>query len=95
MNEFITKEKVDELFDKMAADWSSEFIARKKVEEFTGGMITGKTVANFEADKDKVGPPKIKLGRLSGYPKGPFVEWLKSRTVVKTRSVLEVTGDQA
>lgn len=71
--------EVFEALDRMAERWPSEFIARKKVEEFTGGLLTGKTVANFEARKE--GPPKIKWGRNAGYPKGPFVEWFKRRIV--------------
>ena len=69
-----------EAFDRMAINWPSEFIARTKIEEFTGGMITGKTVANYESRGE--GPPKILIGRKAGYPKRLFVEWLKGRAVL-------------
>jgi predicted DNA-binding transcriptional regulator AlpA len=42
--------------------------------------VTGKTVANYESKGD--GPPKVKLGRLAGYPKELFIEWLKARLVL-------------
>jgi predicted DNA-binding transcriptional regulator AlpA len=74
---------IDELLDRMAANWPSEFIARKKIEEFSGGLMSGKTVANYETRKD--GPPKVKLGRLAGYPKQEFVNWLKKHIVPAAR----------
>lgn len=81
MNENFNQEKINELFDKMAAKWPSEFVARKKVDVFTGGMLNGKTVANFESRGE--GPPeKFKLGRLAGYPKASFTEWLKEKAYV-------------
>ena len=89
MSEEVNKAMVGELIDKMAESWPSEFIARKKIEEYTGGLITGKTIANFESKGE--GPPKIKLGRLAGYVKQPFNEWLKSRiVVVKPRPVRQL-----
>jgi hypothetical protein len=75
--------ELNEMFDRMVANWPSEIVARAKVEEFTGGLLTGKTVANIEADKTKVGPEKIRIGRRAGYPKAKFVEWLKTRTIIK------------
>lgn len=71
---------IESLFDKMADNWPSEIVARRKVEEFTGGMICGKTIANYEGKKD--GPVKIKIGRMVGYPKTQFVEWLKSHAEI-------------
>ena len=95
MSENFSKKTIDELFDKMAAEWPSEFIARKKVEDYTGGMVTGKTVANFETRGE--GPSeKIKFGRLSGYPKASFTEWLKGKAIVaEVRPVLRITSRQA
>ena len=71
---------VDRMLDRMSANWPSEIIARKKVDEFMGHMITGKSVANFEALGD--GPPKIKIGRLAGYPKQAFIDWLRPRIAI-------------
>ena len=76
----MNENELHETIDRMAAAWPSEFIARKKVAEFTGFLLTGKTVANYESQKK--GPPKVKCGRTSGYPKRPFVEWLKTMLFV-------------
>lgn len=73
------EKQLEIILDRMASKWTSEFVSRKKVEDFTGGLITGKTVANYESKGE--GPPKVKLGRNSGYPKETFIEWLKTRLV--------------
>ncbi len=56
---------LEETFDRMAANWPSELVARKRVGEFTGGMVSPKSMANY--DSLKIGPPQIKIGRNSGY----------------------------
>ena len=66
----------------MVEKWPSAVVARGSVSEFTGGMITGSTVAN--ADSNREGPAtRINLGKKTvGYPVADFVEWLKSRSKV-------------
>ena len=67
-----------EAFDRMAANWPSEFVARNRVGEFTGGMVSPKSMANYDSLGE--GPEgRIKIGRKSGYIKHAFVEWLKTR----------------
>lgn len=67
-----------EAFDRMAINWPSEFIARDRMGEFTGGLVSPKSMANYDSLGD--GPEgRIKIGRKSGYIKTPLVEWLKSR----------------
>ena len=63
---------------KAAADkWPSAFIARQKVSEFTGGLITRGHIANLDCRGE--GPEMIKIGRKACYPVKPFIEWLESR----------------
>lgn len=69
---------INSLFDRMAENWPSELVSRKRVDAFTGGLICGKTVANYESKGE--GPPKVKIGRMVGYPKDSFVTWLKAHT---------------
>lgn len=72
---------INEIVEKMAKSWPSDFIARKRVDDFTGGMISPKSMANY--DSEGVGPEgRIKIGRNTGYIKGPFCDWLKKRTVL-------------
>jgi hypothetical protein len=68
---------LDVLIQKMADNWPSEVVARTKIEEFTGGLITGKTMANLDSQGE--GPPRVKCSRKTGYPKNPLCDWLRQR----------------
>ncbi len=64
----------------LAEKWPSAIVSRDKVEDFTGGLITSKYLANLDSAKDKEGPPsRIKIGRKVAYPVAEFVEWLEKR----------------
>lgn len=76
----ITKEDLDQSFQRMIDNWPSEFIARTKVESFTGGMMTYKTQANLDAAGK--GPGRIKRGGKTGYLTRPYVDWLRRQMTV-------------
>jgi hypothetical protein len=62
----------------MAKRWPSEIVARGEVRAFTGGAVSGKTVANF--DSQGLGPEgRFRLGRQTVYPLGSLIEWLERR----------------
>ena len=65
------------VFQEMADRWPSMIIARTKVPEFTGGLISEKYMANLDAAGK--GPERVRIGRKIGYPKRPYVAWLESR----------------
>jgi predicted DNA-binding transcriptional regulator AlpA len=69
------KAELDKAIDQMAANWPSPIVARKKFEEFTGGLWKSKTITNY--DSLGLGPLRVKLGRSVGYPKDALIEWLK------------------
>ena len=71
----------------LAARWPSPFVAREKVGEFTGGIISPKTLANLDSSG---GGPKgrITVGRKVAYPVAELIVWLESRA--KVSSVGEV-----
>lgn len=74
-------EKVDLriLIDK----WPSAIVSRDKVEDFTGGLITSKYLANIDSAGDKEGPPgRIRIGRKVAYPVSEFVKWLEARAEI-------------
>jgi hypothetical protein len=65
-------------FSGMADKWPSEFVAREKVGDFTGGIIHPRTQANLDSLGD--GPPeKIRLGRKIAYPVRSYIKWLNER----------------
>ena len=69
--------EIKELRD-MAKKWPSTVVARGQVGTFTGGALSGKTVANF--DSQGTGPAgRFKLGRSTVYPVASLVQWLEER----------------
>lgn len=70
------------IIDQMAADWPSPIVARKKVEEFSGGAISGKTLANL--DSQGKGPDgSFILCNQTVYPVSSLVKFMKDRAAVK------------
>jgi hypothetical protein len=61
--------------------WSSELVARTEVDNFTGGVMSEKYLANLDSQGE--GPPeRIRIGRKIAYPVKPFIRWLESRSEV-------------
>ncbi|MBU1040030.1 MAG: hypothetical protein KKF77_02890 [Proteobacteria bacterium] len=61
-------------------------IAREKVEELTGGIVTGKTLANADAQKDpdKQGPEvAYRVGRKVVYSSASLVDWIVGRFPIR------------
>ena len=68
-------------FSQMAAKWPSSHVSRDRAEDFTGGLVKPKTLANL--DSKGLGPPgRIRVVRKICYPVGPFIKWLESRSVL-------------
>jgi hypothetical protein len=68
-------------FEAMAEAWPSPVVARNKVQELTGGLVTPNYLANL--DSQGLGPAgRFKCGGKVGYPVDSFIEWLVGRTEV-------------
>jgi hypothetical protein len=61
----------------LANKWPSSIVARRKVSDFTGGILSEKYLANLDSLGE--GPPSIKIGRQRAYPVDTFILWLESR----------------
>lgn len=61
-----------------AHKWPSTFVARSKVNEFTGGMIAAGTLANRDSDGTGV-EGAFKIGKIMCYPVDKLCDWLISR----------------
>ena len=71
---------VEEILNQMVKNWPSEFVARKRIGDFTGGMVSPKAMANY--DSLGTGPEEsLKIGRNRGYTVRSLISWLKNRTV--------------
>jgi len=61
---------------EMANKWPSSVVARSEIRLFTGGSMSGKTLANI--DSRKQGPPRFIMGKTTVYPVKPLVQWILS-----------------
>ena len=61
-----------------ARKWPSSFVARIKVPEFTGGIMSIGYLANLDSQGLGV-PGAFNLGRQKAYPVDALVEWLIER----------------
>jgi hypothetical protein len=63
----------------LADKWPAPVVVREKIEIFSGGAITVKTIANL--DSAGLGPKgRFRIGRKVCYPVNELVNWLESRS---------------
>ena len=72
-------------FSILAERWPSAWVSRTKIQDFTGGTVSEKYLANLDsAGKGPAG--RVRIGRKIAYPVAEVVRWLESRaTEVKER----------
>lgn len=70
--------EMDKIIDEMAARWPSPVVCRKSIKEFSGGVLSPKTMAN--EDSKGTGPEgRFLLMNQTAYPVESLIAWLKSR----------------
>jgi hypothetical protein len=67
-----------DFFEELAEKWPSSIVSRSEIKKFSGGMISGKYMANL--DSQGLGPDKIKCGGRIGYPVKPLIQWMRDRS---------------
>jgi len=68
------------IFTSLKDKWSSSFVTRDQVAEFSGGILHPRTMAN--KDSLKLGPKgRVRMGRTIAYPVDELISWMESRTV--------------
>lgn len=65
-------------FGQLVVKWPSAWVARKEVARFTGGVISGKTLANL-ASKGELVPDAIRVGNKVAYDVVELADWLRQR----------------
>ncbi len=68
----------NEFAKTLAAGWPAPFVARSETKTFTGGALSGRTVANEES-KGNVVPGRITIGKQIAYPTLNFAKWIAAR----------------
>ncbi len=72
------KNSIDLLLSTMKDKWPSATVARVAVPEFTGKMLTARTMANLDCLGQ--GPKdKYSVGRKVFYTVDSLIEWLRER----------------
>lgn len=71
------KNDVSNHFRGLADKWPSTFVARERIGDFTGGLISPGRMANLDCLGE--GPQRIRIGRKVAYPVVDLVEWLAKR----------------
>jgi hypothetical protein len=69
---------IEETFRKLRDRWPSTWVARRKIGDFTGGIMGEGTIANL--DSRGLGPPRVRIGRtIVAYPVDTLTEWLAAK----------------
>ena len=71
------KSTSNDLFDELGQRWPSAIVARERLSDFTGGLISGKYMANLDCKGE--GPPRLKIGRKIAYPTKSLIVWIRNR----------------
>lgn len=65
-------------FSKLKDHWCAPIVSRDQIENFTGGALNRRTLANLDSMGE--GPAnRFKVGRKVCYPVEAVCEWLASR----------------
>lgn len=72
----------NDFFDELGQRWPSAMVARERLSDFTGGLISGKYMANLDCRGE--GAPRIKIGRKVAYPTKSLIVWIRNRAEQST-----------
>ena len=76
---FHSTTEIEKSIEAMATRWPSPVVARKSIKEFSGGILSQKTLAN--EDCNGTGPEgRFLLMNQTVYPVENLIVWLKSRS---------------
>ena len=68
-----------DIFQQMADRWPSNVVAQSKVSTLTGGVLSGKSLANMRSKGEDV-PESVMIGSRRAYVVSSLVNWLRNRT---------------
>ena len=79
----------------LADQWPSSIVARNQIEQFSGGALTSKYMANLDSQGE--GPDgRIRIGRKVTYQVKCLIRWMEGRAVIieKNRKRLNKSQDR-
>ena len=76
----MTTNKTPPDLSALIKSWPSPFVERQHVNQFSGGILHPRTLANLDAKGE--GPAKrIRIGQKVAYPVTELVRWMEERSV--------------
>jgi hypothetical protein len=69
----------EDIFSQMVTKWPSSVVSNPKVKDFSGGVITGKTLQNYAALGEPV-PESIKCAGKRAWLATSLADWLRNRS---------------
>ncbi len=73
------KQTQSDIFTAMVEKWPSTLVASSEVKTFSGGIVSGKTLANLRSLGEPV-PESIKIGSKRALIAVSLADWLRQRT---------------
>jgi hypothetical protein len=67
-----------DIFEAMVDVWPSAVVARTSIDKFSGGMLSSKTMANFDSQGAGI-KDRFSVGRKVCYPVDSLIEWMRAR----------------
>ena len=64
-----------DIYDKMVEAWKAPAVARSDIRLFSGGALSGKTVANLESKG--IGPESFKFRNRTCYETAKLAAWMR------------------
>jgi len=68
------------LLSNMADKWPSNWVCRQAIEQFTGGIINPRSLANWDC-KGKGPKGRVRIGKKVAYPVKEVIRWLEKKAV--------------
>ena len=78
-----------QIMKEMLNKWPSGLVARAELKNFTGGLLTGRTLANIESKAKLTGnglddlPERINHGGKAAYVANDLARWFVNRLMAK------------
>ncbi len=69
----------NDIFNQMAQKWPSTLVSATEVKQFSGGILSGKTLQNRSSLGQSV-PESLKVGNKRAYVAESLADWLRQRS---------------
>jgi len=72
---------MESIFQELASNWPSPWVARTEIKNFTGGMLSERYAANLDCSGRGIAG-RVRVGRKICYPVKEVIRFLEARSEV-------------